>query len=56
MAGPLKKKGVGKGRPFRKKMIFFTYFLILLPFKNKKYFFTLENLSKYGHITSIVCQ
>ena len=33
------------------KITFFeTFFLLLLPFKNKNYF-TLDNLSKYGHIT-----
>ena len=39
MAGPLRGGGGVKGRPFK----------ILLPFKNKNYF-TLDNLSKYGHI------
>ena len=35
-------------------MIFFeTFFFILLPFENKNYF-TLDNLSKYGHIMSIL--
>ena len=34
----------------KEKITFFkTFFKILLPFKNKNYF-TLVNLSKYGHI------
>ena len=37
--------------PLRKKELFFKFFFfILLPYKNKNYF-TLDNLSKYGHIT-----
>ena len=36
-----------KGRPIRKKIFFWN---ILLPFKNEKYF-TLDTLSKNGHIT-----
>ena len=45
--------GVGvKGRPLReKKNFFFTFVLILLPFKNKNYS-ALDNLSKYGDISS----
>ena len=39
--------GGGKGRAIKEKITFF----ILLPFKNKKYL-TLDNLSKYGNITS----
>ena len=39
--------GGGKGRATKEKR---TFFFILLPFKNKNYF-TLDNLSKYGHIT-----
>ena len=40
-----------KGRAIKKKRTFFeTFIFILLPFKNKNYF-TLHNLSKYGHIT-----
>jgi len=43
--------GGGKGRANKEKRTFFkTFFFILLPFKNKNYF-TLDNLSKYGHIT-----
>ena len=50
MAGPLRGGG-GKGRAIKEKKNFFLfYFFILLPFKNKNYF-TLDNLSKYGHIT-----
>ena len=47
-----KKRGGGKGRATKEKStIFKTFFFILLPpFKNKNYF-TLDNLSKYGHIT-----
>ena len=37
----------GGGRGVKENITFF----ILLPFKNKNYF-TLDNLSKYGHITS----
>ena len=40
MAGPLRKKEL-----FMKR-----FFFILLPFKNENYF-TLDNLSKHGHIT-----
>ena len=50
MAGPLRGGGGGKGRAIIKKELFFKLFFILLPFKNKNYF-TLDNLSKYGHIT-----
>ena len=40
-----------KGRAIEEKITFFkTFFKILLPFENKNYI-TLENLSKYGHIT-----
>ena len=39
----------GEGRPLRKKELYFELFL-LLSFKNKNYF-TLDNSSKYGHIT-----
>ena len=50
VARPLRGGG-GKGRATKEKRTFFkTFFFILLPFKNKKYF-TLDNLSKYGHIT-----
>ena len=50
MAGPLRGGG-GKGWANKEKRTFFeTFFFILLPFKNKNYF-TLYNLSKYGHIT-----
>ena len=42
MARPLRGGG-GKGRALKEKGTFF-----LLPFKN---YFTLDNLSKYGHIT-----
>ena len=48
MAGPLRGGGVKAG-PLRKKELLKTFFFILLPFKNKNYF-TLDNLSKYGHI------
>ena len=37
--------------PLRKKELFFNFFFILLPFKNKNYF-TYRNLSKYEHITT----
>ena len=48
MARPLRVEGGGgKGRAIKEKRFFF---FILLPFKNKNYF-TLDNLSKYGHIT-----
>ena len=39
-----------KAGPLRKKELFLKLFFILLQFKNKNYF-TLDNLSKYGHIT-----
>ena len=42
--------GKPKGRPLRKKELFWNFFKILLRFKNKNYF-TLNDLSKYGHIT-----
>ena len=45
MAVPL--GGGGRGLAIK---IFFYYFFILLPFRNKKYF-TFDNLSIYGHIT-----
>ena len=46
-----KKKSSTSGRATKEKRTFFkTFFFILLPFKNKNYF-TLDNLSKYGHIT-----
>ena len=45
------KRGGGKGRAIKEKITFLKlFFLILLPFKNINYF-TLDNLSKYGHIT-----
>ena len=51
MARPLRGGGRGKGRAIKEKITFFeTFFFILLPFRNKSYF-TLNNLSKYGHIT-----
>ena len=48
--------GGGKVPAIKEKKTFFTYFLILLPFKDKNYF-TFDNLSKYGHITLkfVVC-
>ena len=47
MARPLRGGGKEvKSGPLRKKDFFF----ILLQFKNKNYL-TLDNLSKYGHIT-----
>jgi hypothetical protein len=48
----IKRGGGGdKGRAIKEKRTFFkTYSFILLPSKNKNYF-TLDNLSKYGHIT-----
>ena len=50
VARPLRGAG-GKGRAIKEKRTFFlNFFFILLPFKNKNYF-TLDNLSKYGHIT-----
>ena len=50
MAGPLRGGG-GKGWATKEKRTFLKlFFFILLPFKNKNYF-TLDNLSKYGHIT-----
>ena len=50
VAGPLRGGEGGKGRATKEKRTFFkTFFSILLPFKNKNYF-TLDNLSKYGHI------
>ena len=41
-----------KSRPLENFFFFFLnfFFEILLPFKNKNHF-TLDNLSKYGHIT-----
>ena len=51
MTGPLRGGRGGKGRAIKEKGTFFeTFFFTLLPFKNKNYF-TLDNLSKYGHIT-----
>ena len=47
VAGPLRERGGGKGRAIKEKK---TFFFIVLSFKNKNYF-TLDNLSKYGHIT-----
>ena len=47
------KRGEGvevKAGPLRKKELFLKLFFCLLPFENKNYF-TLDNLSKYGHIT-----
>ena len=49
VAGPLRGGG-GKGRAIKEKINFFKFFFNLLPFKNGNYF-TLDNLSKYGHIT-----
>ena len=43
-------RGRGKGLALKKKITFFNIFFILLPFTNKTYF-TLDNLSTYGHIT-----
>ena len=48
-SGRATKRGV-KGGPLSKKELLKLFFYILLPFKNKNYF-TLDNLSKYGHIT-----
>ena len=48
MAGPL--RGGGGGQAIKEKRTFLDLFFILLPFKDKNYF-TLDNLSKYGHIT-----
>jgi len=45
--GPLKRVN---GRAIKEKRTFFETFFFLLPFENKNYF-TLDNLSKYGHIT-----
>ena len=51
MAGPL--RGGGKGPDIKEKITLLkTLFEILLPFKNKNNF-TLDNLSKYGHILSV---
>ena len=51
VAGPLRGGEGDKGRATKEKRTFFkTFFFILLPFKDKNYF-TLDNLSKYGHIT-----
>ena len=47
MAGPL-RGGRGKGPAIKEKLFFLLR--ILLPFTNKHYF-TLNDLSKYGHIT-----
>ena len=44
------KRGGGKGRAIKEKRTFLKLFFIMLPFKNKNYF-TVDNLSKYGHIT-----
>ena len=50
MAGPLRGGG-GKGPAIKEKRTFIgTFFKNLLPIKNKNYF-TLDNLSKNGHIT-----
>ena len=50
VAGPLRGGGGVKAGPLRKKELFLKLFCPLLSFKNKNYF-TLDNLSKYGHIT-----
>ena len=55
MAGPLRwgggKGGEGKWPAIKEERTFIgTFFLTLLPLKNKNHF-TLNNLSKYGHIT-----
>ena len=47
MARPLRGGG-GKGRAIKEKITFWN-FLFYFVFKNKNYF-TLDNLSKYGHI------
>ena len=50
MARPLREGG-GKGRAIKEKITFLeTFYFVLLPFKSKNYC-TLDNLSKYGHIT-----
>ena len=49
MAGPLRGGG-GKGPAIKGKKLFLELLKIVLPLKNKNYF-TLDNLSKYGHIT-----
>ena len=46
----IKRGGGVKAGPLRKKILFLKPFFILLPFENKNYS-TLDNLSKYGHIT-----
>ena len=49
--GKPQKKSWGKGQAIKeKKNFFWNFFFIFLPLKNKNYF-TLDNLSKYGHIT-----
>ena len=48
MGRPL-RGGWVKAAPLRKKELFLKFFFILLPLKNINYF-TLDNLSKYGHI------
>ena len=53
LKGSRKKKKVPatKNRATKEKRTFFlNFFFILLPFKDKNYF-TLDNFSKYGHIT-----
>ena len=51
LARPLRGREGGKGRAIKEKRTFVeTFFYILLQFKNENYF-TLYNLSKYGHIT-----
>ena len=50
-----KKGGGGKGRAIKEKRTFFNFLFILLPFKDKNYF-TLDNLSKFGHLNVKVCR
>ena len=55
MARPLRKGEGGKGpaiKERKKKEKNWNFFKILLPFKNKNYF-TLDNLSKYGHTARV---
>ena len=53
MGRPLRGGGA-KGRAIEEKNTFFlNFFFLLLPFKNLNYF-TLDNLSKYGHYFYLV--
>ena len=49
LAGPLRGGGVVKGRPLRKKELFSELFLKFCCHLKINFFFTLDDLSEYGH-------